>query len=79
VFFKVKVTFKVRITSLSLNGEKDIKIASLSLYGGGIGRGCKFNNLNISPFPKIPSHKERGMIREVLRNHLTKGREYICR
>jgi len=38
-----------------------VKIASLSLDGRGIGRGCKFGNLNISPSPKIPSHKGRGV------------------
>jgi len=33
-----------------------VKITSLSLDGRGIGRGCKFDNLNISTSPKIPSH-----------------------
>jgi len=42
------VFLKVRITSLSLNER-------------GIGRGCIFDNLNISPSPKIPSHKGRGL------------------
>jgi len=42
------VFFKVKITSLSLNGR-------------GIGRGCIFDNLNIFPSPKIPSHKGRGV------------------
>jgi len=37
------------------------RITSLSLNGRGIGRGCKFDNLNISPSPKIPSHKGRGI------------------
>jgi len=35
------VFFKIRITSLSLDGR-------------GLGRGCKFDNLNISPPLKSP-------------------------
>jgi len=38
-----------------------------------------FDNLNISPSPKIPSHKGRGIIREDILTPFTSGEDYICR
>jgi len=55
------VFLKVKITSLSLNGRRILRSPSSLSMGEGEGEGVKFDNLNISPSPKIPSHKGRGV------------------